>query len=65
MDRVVKMLILVILIVLVVFHHAATHGGAFYNPLNLFSHEAVVAFLAGMVAALALWSRARARLVEK
>lgn len=52
MDRVVKMLILVILIVLVVFHHAATHGGAFYNSQNLFSHEVVVAFLAGMIAAL-------------
>ena len=55
LPRVVKMLILAILIVLVVFHHAATHGGAFYNPPNLFSHEAVVAFLAGMVATLAFW----------
>ena len=57
MDRVVKMWILAILIILVIFHHAAIHVGAFYDPPNLFSHEAVVAFLAGMVAALALWGK--------
>lgn len=55
MDRVVKMLILVILIVLIVFHHAATHGGAFYDSRDVFTHEVVVAFLAGMIAALAFW----------
>jgi len=57
MSLLVKVLILVILIISVVIHHAAIHGGAFYDIQNIASHEAIVTFLAGMIVSLMLWGR--------
>ncbi len=57
MSRLVKVGILVVLIVLVFAHHAAVHGGAIYDVQNLFSHEAIVALLTGMLVAIVIWGK--------
>jgi hypothetical protein len=52
-----KLLILVVLIAAVLIHHAVVHFGVLYDNQNIFSHEAVEAFLIGMVVSLVLWGR--------